>query len=204
MLSISMTRFARFCAATSATRAVAARDGITGNDGQDVYLPLKQAVREVVGGGDKGAFDRLIRRMEGSRLSEYLPAVLPPLRKFLERSEMLGPGVIHYLPIAPRVNVRVNPELRLVAGGKLYHVKLWFRMDPPEDELVEAITSLIYAANSIPKAIPAVLDVRRMRLRTGASKRDDHTRVVMADGAAFASLIEYKRQLPLTTQSMTA
>ncbi len=204
MLSISMTRFARFCATTNATRAVAARQGIAGNDGQDVYLPLKQAVREVVGSGDRSAFDRLIRRMEGTRLAEYLPAVLPPLSKFLERADALGSGVIHYLAIAPGVNVRVNPELRLSVGGKLYHVKLWFRVEPPEDDLVEAITSLIFAANSIPGAIPAVLDVRRMRLRTGVAKRDDHRRVVLADGAAFASLIEAKQQLPLTAQQLNA
>lgn len=202
MLSISMTRFARFCASTSSTRAVAAREGLTGNDGQDIYLPLKQAVREVVGGGDRAAFDRLARRVEGTRLAEYLPAVVPPLRRFLEQAESIGPGVITYIPLAPGVGVRVNPELRVTIGRKLYHVKLWFRMEPPDDGLVEAMTSLIFAADGVPKAMPAILDVRRKRLLTGAAKRDDHKRVVFSDGAAFAALIDQTRQLPLTSQPL--
>ncbi len=200
MLSISMTRFARFCASTNSTRAVAAREGLAGNDGQDIYLPLKQAVREVVGSGDRAAFDRLAKRVEGTRLAEYLPAVVPPLRRFLEQAESIGPGVIRYLPLAPGVGVRVNPELRVTIGRKLYHVKLWFRMEPPDDGLVEAITSLIFAADGIPKATSAILDVRRKRLLTGAAKRDDHRRVVFSDGAAFVALIDRKRQLPLTSQ----
>ena len=196
MFYISMTRFARFCASTSSTRAVAAREGLTGNDGQDTYLPLKQAVREVVGKGDRTAFDRLAKRVEGWRLAEYLPAVIPPLRSFLERADSIGLGVITYIPLAPGVGVRVNPELRVTIGRKFYHVKLWFRMDPPDDALVEAITSLIFAANGIPNAIPAILDVRRKRLLTGTAKREDHCRVVFSDGAAFATLIDSKRSSP--------
>lgn len=193
MLIVSLTRFARFCSSTNASRAVAARETITGNDGQDVYLPLKQAVREVVVGGDVGVFERLKGRMEGTRLATFLPAVLPQLAKFLGRADSIGPGVTSYLAIAPGLGVRVNPELRATFAGKVYHVKLWFRMDPPDDDLVESITALIFAANGLPGTIPAVLDVRRMRLRTGVAKREDHRQVVMADGAAFAVLVNKKQ-----------
>lgn len=194
-----MTRFARFCSSTNASRAVAARETITGNDGQDVYLPLKQAVREVVVGGDVGVFERLKMRMNGTRLAEYLPAVLPPLTKFLERADSIGPGVLSHLAIAPGLAVRVNPELRATFNGKVHHVKLWFRVEPPDDDLVESITALVFAANGIPGAVPAVLDVRRKRLRTGVAKREDHRRVVMADGAAFSVLLDHKTQHSTTS-----
>jgi hypothetical protein len=194
MESISLTYFVDFMLTSGTGRLTSARNIQKGPDERysDFYRPAREAIMDM---HRKGLDTRALVDFQASlvdpREQRLFPNVLIGYGKFLRRQTK----VTWFEPPQAELrlggmSVRVNPELGLLLGGEPHAIKLYFRGEPlsPQRAVLANEIMADALADTWPKMVFAVLDVRRAKLFP-YERKADVSRLVRAEAASLASLL---------------
>jgi len=158
----------------------------------DFYRPLREAIVEMhEKGRPEKALDDLVEAMTDERKRRIFPELCAGYRAFLAAHRATWTSTPRAVLPMGAVEIAVAPELGFEIDGVPHVVKTYFQGEPLAQKRVDLTLALMSTAlgPAHPRAVFAVLDVPKARLRRGEAALDDHLLLLLrAEATAFATI----------------
>lgn len=190
MALVPMSRFVEFTVAQGMSRVACVADSKRAYDPRfDFYKGFRErAVRQLVDGWSAQVFRRSLREVRNPRKQASYEACRAGLAKWARNKDLSARRAPNGTWEAAGLEVRVNPELRLLMDGKKYLVKLYFKAD--EISAGRLDNTLFLLSEMAPKGVrAAILDTRRGKLITAGDLDLALDALLVSEAAAFGSLL---------------
>jgi hypothetical protein len=185
-----MSLFVEFTVAQGTSRVARVADSKRDYDPKfDFYKAFRErAVRQLVAGWSAQSFRRSLQEVRNPRKQASYEACRAGLTRWTRSKELDARRAQNGTWEAAGLEVRVNPELRLVADGKRYLVKLYFKAE--EISAGRLDNTLFLLSEIAPKGVEAaILDTRRGKLITSGEMDPALDALLISEAAAFGSLL---------------
>jgi hypothetical protein len=180
-----------FTVAQGSTRVAAAHAAEGDYDPRrDFYKALRErTARQLREGWNAAAFKRSRGQVKHPRTQPSYEACRRGLTTWARGKDLSARRARPGFWQAAGLEVRVNPELRLVVDGERFLVKLYFKAD--EMSAARAENTLFLLETMAPRGVRgAVLDLRRGDLLVAAEPDPGLDALLASEAAAFASLLD--------------
>ncbi len=155
----------------------------------DYWLPLRKAVEaSFAAGGSKAQLDAAIAAITDSKKIQNYTACATALKKWFGNKSITASSCAAKTWKSGSLEVKVTPELIATINGTTYVLKLWFKAEPLSKLAANPMLRLIELTHGT-LGSPALLDIRRGKLITGAvPKPADMDLVLASEALAYADL----------------
>jgi hypothetical protein len=155
----------------------------------DYWLPLRKATEEAfVAGGDKTVLDAALSSLTDYKKQHNYSDCVSHLKKWMGSKAISATTCSSQLWTSGGLEVRVTPELLMTLKGTTYVLKFWFKSDALSKNAANPMLRLMEHTHG-KQGDPAILDVRRRKLITGAvPKPADMDLVLASEALAYADL----------------
>jgi len=190
MAVVPMSMFVEFTVAQGTSRVACVADSKRDYDPRfDFYKGFRErAVRQLVQGWNSQAFRASLREVRNARKQASYEECRAGLTKWARNKNLSARRAHNGTWEAAGLEIRVNPELRLVVDGDKFLVKLYFKAEEISASRLE--NTLFLLSEVAPKgATAAILDTRRGQLLTGSDQDPTLDALLSSEAAAFSSLL---------------
>lgn len=190
MAFVPMSMFVEFTVAQGTSRVTCVAESKRDYDPRfDFYKGFRErAVRQMVEGWDPQAFRSSLREVKNARKQSSYEDCRSGLTKWARNKDLGARRAQNGTWEAAGLEVRVNPELRLIVNGERFLVKLYFKAD---EMSASRLGNMLFLLSEIaPKGTKAaILDTRRGRLLSSCDEDPALDALLVSEAAAFNSLL---------------
>lgn len=189
MPQISLTQFVEFAASQGTARvAVVANAKQDYDPRKDFYKQLRErVVAQFVAGWSVKELLEALESVTTQRKEKSYEACAEGLHDWSKGKSISAKRAPNKVWSANGLNVKVNPELRMVVDDQQYLVRLHFKADELSTARRDSMLYLLSTA-APSGVVPAILDTQRGRLITLGEMDPNLGALLASDAAAFAAL----------------
>ncbi len=187
-----LTHLLRFLSSTGLARVQIVEDSQRDYDpAHDFYKKLRAAIVAALQAGNPEPMEAVLRTAHKKKVGHYTDCA-EQVAAWMSKTNFKVLGVLASMPYTlGELKVNVSPELLLEVDGHRYIVKLYLAQEPLSPHALRALGFLIRSTfgDRIRGTQPAVLDVRKGKLRPIAESSKKRTRQwLLGEAAGFIAM----------------